>query len=104
MVAATAAHLVNSFDKFSSVGNIIGTSVSAGFLIVLGTMNAYILYQLIKALKAWIHGEEIHSGEDFFEKKSGGPMWKVMKKLFWLINRYVIYMCWWCARSWSHWQ
>lgn len=61
IVAATASAISSKFCAFSKIGGIIGASVSAGFLILLGTMNIYILYKLIKQLKILISkapGEE----------------------------------------------
>ncbi|KAL9614606.1 MAG: hypothetical protein Q9167_000894 [Letrouitia subvulpina] len=46
-VAATASAVSTKFGAFSRVGGIIGTSVSAAFLIILGILNMYILYKLV---------------------------------------------------------
>jgi high-affinity nickel-transport protein len=89
VTAATAAHLTSHFDQFSSVGNIIGTAVSASFLIVLGIMNTWILYKLIQGLIGWTKGEGGEKGEELWEKRGGGPMWWILKKLFRLIDRLV---------------
>lgn len=45
-VAATSAALSSRFDEFERVGGIIGTSVSAAFIIVLAAINAWVLYKL----------------------------------------------------------
>ena len=87
VTAATAAHLATQFDRFSEIGNIIGTSVSASFLILLGIMNAWILFKLIQGLRAWIRGEVGDKGEELWEKRGGGPMWWILKKLFRLIDK-----------------
>lgn len=90
VTAATAAHLATQFDRFSSIGNIIGTSVSATFLILLGIMNAWILYKLVQGLRGWVRGElEVGKGdgEDLWEKRGAGPMWWILKKLFRLIDK-----------------
>ncbi|KAK5137863.1 hypothetical protein LTR08_006632 [Meristemomyces frigidus] len=86
IVAASSAAISDRFGAFSAVGSIIGTSVSAGFLILLGTMNAYILYKLVEQLRRAIAapiGEE--SLEFNFE--SGGCMMYVLKKMFKLVDR-----------------
>ncbi|KAI4232795.1 MAG: hypothetical protein L6R40_007287 [Gallowayella cf. fulva] len=54
VVAATAAAVSSKFGTFSRVGGIIGTSVSAGVLILLGLANTYILWKLIKQLKSYL--------------------------------------------------
>ena len=52
VVAATSSALRNRFDDFKRVGNIIGTAVSAVFLIVLCVLNGWVLYRLIQRLRA----------------------------------------------------
>ncbi|KAF9885274.1 hypothetical protein FE257_013072 [Aspergillus nanangensis] len=66
---ATAA-ISSRFDSFSTIGGIIGTSVSAAFLIVLGLMNAYILYKLIKQMQKVLNLPE--GQEDEIWKIEGG--------------------------------
>lgn len=46
VVAATAGALQERFDGFSKVGGIIGTSVSAAVLIILGIADALIIVRL----------------------------------------------------------
>ncbi|KAF1985541.1 high affinity nickel transport protein nic1 [Aulographum hederae CBS 113979] len=83
-VAATAAALTEKFDTFSRVGGIIGTSVSATFLILLGTMNAYLLVKQAMQLK-----QEIVTppGESTVLDLGGGCLVAVFKKAFRLIDR-----------------
>ncbi|KAL9111263.1 MAG: hypothetical protein Q9227_004341 [Pyrenula ochraceoflavens] len=50
VVAATAGAVSDKFDRYSSVGGIIGTSVSAAFLLLLALLNAYILFRIILRL------------------------------------------------------
>jgi hypothetical protein len=93
VTAATAAHLATKFDRFSQIGNIIGTSISATFLILLGIMNGWILYKLVRGLRAWVRGDmEVDAakgdnGEELWEKRGGGPMFWILKKLFRLIDQ-----------------
>ena len=85
VVAATASAVSKHFGAFSQIGGIIGTSISAGFLILLGIMNMYILYKLVQQMKILVRsapGEE-HS----FEVKGAGCLFYVFKKLFKLIDR-----------------
>ena len=86
MVAATAAAVSSKFDSFSRIGGIIGSSVSAAFLILLGIMNAYILYKLIKQMKkvfALPDGQE----DEAWKIEGGGILFAVLKKMFKLIDR-----------------
>ncbi len=85
VVAATASAISSEFGAFSKIGGIVGTSVSAGFLILLGIMNIYILSKLIEQLKILINtapGEE-HK----FEIEGAGCLCYVLKKMFKLIDR-----------------
>ncbi|RJE25072.1 nickel transport protein [Aspergillus sclerotialis] len=86
VVAATAAAVSSRFDSFSTVGGIIGSSVSAAFLILLGLMNAYILYKLIKQMQKVLDLPEGHEDEAW-KVEGGGVLFNVLKKMFKLINR-----------------
>lgn len=91
----------NRFGSFSTVGGIIGTSVSAGFLILLGIMNAYILYKLVQQMRKVLrfyrrrqyeneHPEDVHVNEeeiDIWKIEGGGFLFAVLKRMFVLIDR-----------------
>ncbi|KAL2368212.1 hypothetical protein RJ035_002274 [Blastomyces gilchristii] len=86
VVAATAAAVSSKFDSYSRIGGIIGSSVSSAFLILLGIMNAYILYKLVQQMKKALHlreGEE----DEVWKVEGGGVLFKVLKKMFKLIDR-----------------
>lgn len=77
------------FDSFSTVGGIIGTSVSAAFLILLGLMNFYILYKLYKQMQKVLslpEGQE----DEAWKIEGGGVLFNVLKRMFKLINRFVV--------------
>jgi nickel/cobalt transporter (NiCoT) family protein len=61
VVAATAASVSKKFDGISKVGSIIGSAVSATFLILLGLMNFYILYRLYLQLRKILRMHPSHS-------------------------------------------
>lgn len=85
-MAATAAAVSSRFDRFSTVGGIIGSSVNSAFLILLGIMNGYILYKLIKQMQKVLslqEGEE----EEAWKIEGGGCLFSVLKKMFKLIDR-----------------
>ncbi|PWY68593.1 nickel transport protein [Aspergillus heteromorphus CBS 117.55] len=86
VVAATAAAISDRFDSFSTIGGIIGTSVSAAFLILLGLMNAYILYKLYKQMQKVLHLPEGHEDE-IWKIEGGGVLFSVLKRMFKLIDR-----------------
>jgi nickel/cobalt transporter (NiCoT) family protein len=86
VVAATAAAVSNRFEAFGSVGSIIGSSVSAAFLLLLGLMNAYILYKLIVQLRKVLNLDP-SEGQQAWKVEGGGCLFHVLKKMFKLIDR-----------------
>ena len=88
VVAATAAAVSSKFDSFSTIGGIIGSSVSAAFLILLGIMNAYILYKLIKQMQK-VYNLPEGQEDEAWKIEGGGILFSVLKKMFKLIDRYV---------------
>ena len=87
VVAATASAISDKFDSFSRVGGIIGTSVSASFLIILGILNLYILFKLVRQIRQLIGttpGEE-----QKFEIQGAGCLFNLFKRTFKLIDRCV---------------
>ncbi|KAL5332900.1 high-affinity nickel-transport protein-domain-containing protein [Aspergillus crustosus] len=86
VVAATAAAVSSRFDRFSTIGGIIGTSVSAAFLILLGVMNAYILYKLYRQMQKVLdlpEGQE----DEAWKIEGGGVLFSVLKRMFKLVDR-----------------
>jgi nickel/cobalt transporter (NiCoT) family protein len=58
VVAATSGALRDRFENYQYVGGIIGTSVSATFLVVLCAANTWILYRLVGRLREELHRPE----------------------------------------------
>lgn len=85
LVAATASAISSKFDTFSRIGGIIGTSVSAAFLIILGVMNIYILYKLIEQIRKLIALGPAEEQE--FQIQGAGCLFQLFKKMFKLIDR-----------------
>lgn len=94
VVAATSGALRDRFDGFTRVGNIIGTSVSAAFLIILCLGNGWVLYKLVQRLRL-VLAEDIRMTEEDservatgqFDLEGGGFLSRVFKKLFKAIDR-----------------
>ena len=63
-VAATAGVFKEKFNYLSSVGNIVGTCVSAGFLLILGLINIIIFIQIYKTFRQ-VKETGVYSDEDF---------------------------------------
>ncbi|KPI34466.1 High-affinity nickel transport protein nic1 [Cyphellophora attinorum] len=88
VVAATAAGVEKRFGGFGAVGGIVGTSVSAAFLLLLGIMNAYILYKLcVQMVKVIDMPLSAASQATFKLELGGGVLFRVLKRMFKLIDR-----------------
>ena len=86
VVAASSAAIQKRFDGFSTIGSIIGSSVSAAFLIILGAMNCWILYKLYQQLQRAIASPIGQESLDFsFE--GGGCMTMLLRRTFKLVDR-----------------
>lgn len=86
VVASTAAAVENRFDGFSRVGGIIGSTVSAIFLIVLGAMNVWILYKLVQSLRK-VMNTPADVEEPEFKIEGGGFLFNILKKAFKIVDR-----------------
>jgi high-affinity nickel-transport protein len=88
VVAATAAGISKNFGSFGTIGGIIGSSVSAAFLLLLGLMNGYILYKLILQLRLIFELPVGHeSSPAALHVEGGGPLFRILKRMFKLIDR-----------------
>ncbi|EFE36007.1 uncharacterized protein ARB_04943 [Trichophyton benhamiae CBS 112371] len=85
VVAATAAAVSDKFDKYGSIGGIIGSSVSSAFLILLGIMNGYILYKLVLQMKKVLRDK--NKGEEMWKIEGGGVLFSILKGMFKIIDR-----------------
>ncbi|KAI1609952.1 high-affinity nickel-transporter [Exophiala viscosa] len=87
VVAATAAGVSKRFNGFSNIGGIIGSSVSAAFLILLGLMNAYILYRLVLQIRKVIRLRPHEEAAEAWKIEGAGCLFRVLKSAFRLIDR-----------------
>ena len=85
VVAATSSAISSKFNSFSKIGGIIGSSVSASFLILLGLMNLYILYKICLQMRTLIDSSPAE--EHRFELKGAGCLFHLFKKMFKFIDR-----------------
>lgn len=60
VVAATSGALRDRFDNFAYIGGIIGTSVSAAFLLLLCLGNSWVLYRLTQRLRVTLREDDPH--------------------------------------------
>ncbi|KAL8943485.1 MAG: hypothetical protein Q9216_001020 [Gyalolechia sp. 2 TL-2023] len=83
VVAATAEAISSKFGTFGRVGGIIGTSVSAGVLILLGIANSYILWRLVRQLRRYLSGP---SEDPQLTLQGHGVMFGLLQKVFKLMD------------------
>ncbi|WQF76809.1 Putative nickel/cobalt transporter, high-affinity [Colletotrichum destructivum] len=108
VVAATSGALRDRFDGFARVGNIVGTAVSAAFLLLLCAGNGWVLYKLVRRLRvvldeerggrkrgAAVQGHEGPAGEEQDEGNAAmdlklegeGFLASVFRKVFRVVDR-----------------
>lgn len=84
VVAGTSAAVSERFTDFSHNGGIIGSSVSASFLIILSCLNVYILLKLIKEIRRQLGTPRISTSKTL--PIGGGFLFGLFRKLFKLID------------------
>jgi high-affinity nickel-transport protein len=94
VVAATSGALEKRFNGFQNIGGVIGTSVSAGVLILLGIGNAWILWKLVQRMKVVLREEDAsdraraeEGAVAGLDLEGGGILVRVFKKVFKFIDR-----------------
>lgn len=98
VVAATAGALRQRFDDFKRVGGIIGTSVSAAFLLLLCIGNGWVLWRLVRKVRQEVTEQTLRDEEEAEEAADEaarralhfdgvGFMSRVFGKAFRLIDR-----------------
>ncbi|KAK3295400.1 high-affinity nickel-transport protein-domain-containing protein [Chaetomium fimeti] len=77
VVAATAGALRERFEDFQRVGGIIGTSVSAAFLLLLCVGNGWVLWRLVRRVRVVVEEQRVArergGGEGFVDGAGEGP-------------------------------
>jgi high-affinity nickel-transport protein len=92
VVAATSGALEKRFDGFERVGNIVGTSVSASVLLLLGIANAWILVKLVRRLRQILNEEVEEDAIGFtadggFKIEGGGVLVRILNKVFVVVDK-----------------
>jgi high-affinity nickel-transport protein len=87
VIAATAAALQDRFESFKDIGGVIGTSVSAGFLILLALANLVILRGVWRNFQNVRHGGTLDEDDlDLLMSKSGFFA-RIFRPLFRTVNK-----------------
>jgi high-affinity nickel-transport protein len=87
VLALIAGFMENRFPGFQEVGSLIGTSVSAAFLLVIALINFVIFVQVCQAFRAVHSGEVVsHNAlEDMFDGR--GLLARILRPMFRLVSK-----------------
>ena len=86
-IAVTSVTLKDKFDSFQSVGGIIGTSVSALFLLAIAGLNILILIGIWRAFESVKQGKAYVDEDLDLMLARRGLMGRIFRSLFRLITR-----------------
>lgn len=84
-IAATAAAFQKNMGWFHEVGGVIGTAVSACFLLAMGLVNLMILRSVWRNFRQWKRGESFTA--DALETTGGGLMSRLFNATFKLVDK-----------------
>ncbi len=87
LLALTAASLNEQFEDFKSIGGVIGISVSAGFLILIGLFNLMILSGVWKTFRQARRTGEVCEEDTNALLAKRGLLARILRPLFALISK-----------------
>ena len=85
-VAATTAALQNRFDAFKEVGGIIGTSISALFLLIVAVANIFILISVYRTFRRVKNGGRLVEQDLDGMLAGGGLLARIFRPLFGVVR------------------
>ena len=86
-IAITAMAFKDQMEAFHPVGGVIGTSVSAAFLLLIGAINLVVLVNVYKAFRRVKNGGTYSEADLNALTASGGVLARIFGRLFGLIDR-----------------
>lgn len=86
-IAITAMAFKDQMEEFHPVGGMIGTSVSAAFLLLIGTINLVVLVNVYKAFRKVKNGGSYSESDLDILLANGGFFARIFRRLFGLIRR-----------------
>jgi high-affinity nickel-transport protein len=86
-VAATAAAFKDELEEFHTLGGMIGTSVSAAFLLIIAALNVVILVNVYKTFQRVKRGENYVAEELDLMLAQRGFFARIFRRLFRMIGR-----------------
>ncbi|OBY88328.1 MULTISPECIES: HoxN/HupN/NixA family nickel/cobalt transporter [Pseudomonas] len=87
LIALSAASLQDELEAFHGIGALIGTSVSAAFLLLVALINLVILRSVYRAFRRVCRGERVGEAELQNMLTGSGPIARLARPLFRLIRR-----------------
>ncbi|TIX89074.1 HoxN/HupN/NixA family nickel/cobalt transporter [Rhizobium sp. P44RR-XXIV] len=87
LIAATAAAMQSQLDSFHDVGGVIGTTVSAVFLLLIGIANLFVLKGVWSAFKRARRGERIADEDLDTLLAGGGLLARIFRPMFKVVTR-----------------
>ncbi|WP_065091543.1 HoxN/HupN/NixA family nickel/cobalt transporter [Rhizobium leucaenae] len=87
VIAATAAAMQSKLDSFHDVGSVIGTAVSAAFLLLIGVANLFVLKGVWSAFNRARRGERIVEEDLDTLLVGGGLLARVFRPMFKVVRR-----------------
>ena len=86
-IAATAAAMQGQFESFHDVGGVIGTAVSAAFLLLIGIANLFVLKGVWSAFSRAKRGEKIADEDLDALLAGGGFLARIFRPMFKVVTR-----------------
>ncbi|QND47214.1 HoxN/HupN/NixA family nickel/cobalt transporter [Rhizobium lusitanum] len=86
-IAATAAAMQGQFESFHDVGGVIGTAVSAAFLLLIGIANLFVLKGVWSAFNRARRGERIADEDLDALLAGGGFLTRIFRPMFKVVTR-----------------
>ncbi|HEY0124781.1 MAG TPA: HoxN/HupN/NixA family nickel/cobalt transporter [Rhizobium sp.] len=87
VIAATAAAMQGQFESFHDVGGVIGTTVSAAFLLLIGVANLFVLKGVWSAFNRAKRGEKIADEDLDALLAGGGFLTRIFRPMFRVVTR-----------------
>ncbi|MGM4981134.1 MULTISPECIES: HoxN/HupN/NixA family nickel/cobalt transporter [Rhizobium] len=87
LIAATAAAMQSRLDSFHDVGGVIGTTVSAVFLLLIGIANLFVLKGVWSAFNRAQRGERIAEEDLDTLLAGGGFLARIFQPMFRVVTR-----------------
>jgi high-affinity nickel-transport protein len=85
-VAVTAAAFKDELETFQTIGGVIGTAISAAFLLLIATINAVILLNVYRVFRRVKNGAAVGDEELNLMMAGGGVFARACRSLFRLIG------------------